>query len=78
MQTGREATAFCHRARRRYIALGLLQIVCLPGVFLIFSVTALALGVRFINCAPFTLHTAIANFRKAANVKRACAQFGDI
>ena len=70
----REAAALCHRARRRYIALGILQIICLPGV-LIFWLAAVLVGIIFINCTPFSFVTAIENFRKAATVKRTCTQF---
>jgi hypothetical protein len=85
VQIVRESTAFCRRARRRYIALGLLQIVCLPGIWILWLV-AILIEIAFINFIPlakqftelFSLKTAVANFQKAANVKRTCAQFGDI
>jgi len=77
VQIVRESATFCRRAGRRYIALGLLQIVCLPGVWILWLASLLG-GILFINCAPFSLKTAVANFKKAANVKRTCSQFSDI
>jgi len=74
VQTVRDAAAFCRSARKRYIALGLLQIVFLPAIFILW-IAALVAGFIFINCSPFTLDTAIDSFKKAANVKRTCAQF---
>ena len=77
VQVGRSAAAFCRRARRRYIALGLFQIVCLPGVWILW-IAAFCGGTIFFNCMPCTFATAIGNLRKAANVKRTCTRFGDV